>query len=292
MRSGIVESMEALVSEAERTGKKIGELVLEYEAKLKDVPRDEVWREMERRWRVMKDSVIKATAKPPQLPFKELTGMSRKVLTRKPLFLGSPLMKAVARSMAVAEYNASMGRICAAPTAGSAGILPAVLYTVMEEYEISEDSIVLALFTAGGIGLIIANRASISGAEAGCQAECGVASAMAAGALVELFEGSPRMVADAVAIALKNLMGLICDPVAGLVVSPCIKRNAIGVMNAFLSAEMALAGVKSLIPCDEVIDAMGEVGRKLPLEFKETGLGGIAATPTAEKLKKSLTGQI
>jgi L-serine dehydratase len=184
-----------------------------------------------------------------------------------------------------------MGRIVAAPTAGSCGIIPAVLVTAMEERQLSEESVVDSMFTAAGIGMVIANRASISGAEGGCQAECGSASAMAAAALTELLGGSPAQAADACAIALKNTLGLVCDPVAGLVEIPCIKRNAAGAANALVAAELALAGIESVIPVDEVIDAMREIGAGMSDSLKETAKGGLAGTPTAKRLTKKIYGR-
>ena len=208
---------------------------------------------------------------------------------RSPLS-GSFCARAIARSLAVAEYNAAMGKIVAAHTAGSCGILPAAILTVIDEREVPEDAAVMALFTAGALGLVIANEASIAGAEGGCQAECGSAAAIAAGALVEISGGSPRMVAEACAIAVKNQLGLVCDPVAGLVEVPCVKRNAGGIMCAVTAADMALAGIKSVIPVDEVIGAMRKIGEALPASLKETAQGGLAATPTGLALKKKIFG--
>ena len=198
--------------------------------------------------------------------------------------------RALAKALAVSEYNACMGKIVASPTAGSCGILPAAILTLAEERELPEDACVMALFTAGAFGMVIAQNASISGAEGGCQAECGSAAAMAAAALVELAGGTPQMCADACAIALKNQLGLVCDPVAGLVEVPCIKRNAGGIACALAAADMALAGIKSVIPADEVIGAVREVGKTMPACLRETGEGGLAATPTAARLKKELFG--
>jgi L-serine dehydratase len=185
-----------------------------------------------------------------------------------------------------------MGKIVAAPTAGACGILPAGLLTMMDERGIDDERACMALITAGAIGMVIANEATISGAQGGCQAECGSAAAMTAGALVELAGGSNDMVAQACAIALKNQMGLVCDPVAGLVEVPCVKRNAGGVMCAICAADMALAGIKSVIPVDEVIGAMREVGESLPSALRETALGGLAATPTGISIKERFFGDV
>lgn len=197
-------------------------------------------------------------------------------------------IKAAARAMGIANVNASMGQIVAAPTAGSCGIIPGTLITLAERYNKTRDEVVNSLFTAGYIGKVIAENASLSGAEGGCQAECGSASAMAAGAGVEMRGGTPRQVASAVAFTLKAVMGLVCDPVAGLVESPCVKRNGFGAAQAILAIDMALAGIESVIPADEVIVAMGEVGRSMPAELKETAEGGIAVTPTGKRITEYL----
>jgi L-serine dehydratase len=196
------------------------------------------------------------------------------------------LMSAVlAKALAVAEVNACMGKIVAAPTAGSSGVLPAVLLTVEEAREIPESELLQALFTAAGLGMIIAERANISGAEGGCQAEIGSAAAMAAAAAVQLAGGSPRQTSDAAAIAMKSMLGLVCDPVAGLVEVPCVKRNATGASIALVAAEMALAGVKSAIPLDEVIDTMDKIGKLMPCALKETAQGGLAVSPTGRRIQ-------
>ena len=181
-----------------------------------------------------------------------------------------------------------MKRIVAAPTAGSCGIIPAVFIAYEQYYKVNEDSIIKALFTASGIGEIVAENASISGAQGGCQAEIGTAAAMAAGGVAYLEGGNGECIANAAALALKNMLGLVCDPVAGLVEVPCIKRNAIGAVNAITAAQMALAGIKSVIPADEVIDAMFQIGCSLPACLRETSQAGLAATPTALKIEKKL----
>lgn len=200
---------------------------------------------------------------------------------------GDFVAQVMAQALEMGESNACMKCIVAAPTAGSCGVLPAVLVPLYRAGA-SRRAIVEALFVAGGIGAVIARRATISGAEGGCQAEVGAASAMAAGAAVSLRGGSPEQVAHAVAMALKNLLGLICDPVAGLVEVPCVKRNVIGAVNAVAAADMALAGIESRIPADEVIDAMGRVGREMPLPFRETAQGGLAVTPTGCEIQSRL----
>lgn len=202
--------------------------------------------------------------------------------------MGTDMAEVVAAAMAVVEWNAAMGKIVAAPTAGASGILPAVLIVCGEKKGFDDEQICKGMFTAGAIGCIIAKNACIAGASGGCQAETGSAAAMAAGALAELCGADVPMVLDAAAIALKNIMGLVCDPVGGLVECPCVKRNAIGAANAILSCDLALAGIKSLIPFDEVVTAMKSVGCQMHSDLKETARGGLAATPTAQRLSQEL----
>lgn len=197
---------------------------------------------------------------------------------------GPFIQQVIATALKTGECNACMGCIVAAPTAGASGVMPAVLLPAREKFSLPDEIMVQALYVAAGFGQVIATRASISGAEGGCQAEIGSASAMAAAALVHLRGGTPEQMAAACAMALKNLLGLVCDPVAGLVEVPCVKRNVIGAMNALSCADMALAGITSAIPCDEVIDAMRSVGDSLPPTLRETGLGGLAATPTGRRI--------
>ncbi|MBR0464970.1 MAG: L-serine ammonia-lyase, iron-sulfur-dependent, subunit alpha [Clostridia bacterium] len=203
-------------------------------------------------------------------------------------FGGELIGMASARALAIAECNACMGRIVAAPTAGSCGILPAALLTAQEVYGCDDDHLIDALFTAAVVGQVIADRATVSGAEGGCQAECGSAAAMAAAALVELRGGTPDMAAQACSFALMNSMGLVCDPVGGLVEVPCVYRNVSGVTNAITAADMALAGIRCPIPTDEVIDAMRDVGQYLPACLRETGEGGVAATETGQAIARKL----
>ena len=198
---------------------------------------------------------------------------------------------AIANAVSTNEVNAAMGKICATPTAGSAGVVPGVLFAmVKKDPSITEEQKIRFLFTSGAFGFVVANNASISGAAGGCQAEVGSASAMAAAALVELAGGTPEMSAHAFAIAMKNMLGLVCDPVAGLVEVPCVKRNAAGATNALTAADMALAGIESRIPADEVIEAMYKIGLTMPSALRETGRGGLAGTPTGARLKAELFG--
>ena len=208
----------------------------------------------------------------------------------KPLS-GAFCAQATALAIGIQEYNAAMGKIVATPTAGSCGILPAGVLTMMAQRGASEESAVNALITAGAIGLVIATNATVSGASGGCQAECGSAAAMTAAALVEMMGGTATQCAHAAAIALQNQMGLVCDPVAGLVEVPCILRNGGGIMIAVSAADLAMAGVQSVIPLDEVITAMGEVGRTMPENLRETSLGGLATTPTGLKIKQEIFGE-
>lgn len=202
--------------------------------------------------------------------------------------MGREMTRIVASAMAVTEVNASMGRIVAAPTAGASGVLPAVLIQYGDAHDLTEEQLIAGLCNAGAIGVIIAHNASIAGASGGCQAETGSAAAMAASALTELRGGTPRMCLNAAAIALKNVMGLVCDPVAGLVECPCIKRNAIGAANAVLCSDMVMAGIESVIPFDEVVTAMRNVGRMMNPDLRETARGGLAATPTAQKIAQKI----
>lgn len=201
---------------------------------------------------------------------------------------GNLISTAIAMAISCSETNAAMGIVIACPTAGSCGIVPAALLSLAENYDLSEETIIDGLFTAAGIGIIIGEHATVAGSEGGCQAECGSAGAMAAGAMVEMLGGTPEQAFHAGAMVLKAVMGLICDPVAGLVEIPCVKRNATGVANAIACADMVLAGVTSYIPFDEVVHTMYEVGKNLPECHRETGKGGIAITPTGLELAKGL----
>lgn len=201
---------------------------------------------------------------------------------------GDFMVKAMARAISSSEVNAAMGRIVASPTAGSCGIIPAVIISAAERLGKTEEDMINGLFTASGVGIIIAKHATLAGAEGGCQAECGSAAAMGSAAVVEMMGGTPEQALDAAAIVLKNILGLICDPVAGLVEVPCAKRNIAGTVSALTTAEVAMAGVKSKIPFDEVVWAMYKVGKQLPPELRETAQGGIAITPTAERLRQEI----
>jgi L-serine dehydratase len=215
-----------------------------------------------------------------------LTGGAAKLLARKRenkkiRVLGDFGYDAVVFALAVAESNAAMGKIVAAPTAGASGVLPGVLFSLKKNFNFSYEELASALNIAGSIGVVIANRATLSGAKGGCQAECGSSAAMAAGAATFLLGGSNQEIGNSVAMAIKNILGLVCDPVAGLVEVPCVKRNAGAVSQALLATQMALAGIESFIPADETIDALKDVGDRMPSSLKETSCGGLAISPTA-----------
>lgn len=287
----IAQSVQALIDLAVQQNKPISQLVLENQAEEIGATIDELYQQMADNFRVMQESVAAGLKPIPRSPSGLSGGDAYKLsqaLANGRTIGGSTLTKGLMRAMAVSEINASMGKIVAAPTAGSCGILPGALITVMEEKQIPESKVIMSLFTAAGIGMIIASAATISGAEGGCQAECGSAAAMTAAAIVEMVGGTPSQVGQACAFALKNVLGLVCDPVAGLVEAPCVKRNALGVANAFVAADLALADIKSMIPVDEVIAAMKSVGNMMPTCLKETAEAGLANTPTARKLAKKL----
>ncbi len=288
------ESIEELVAEATEAGCSISELVLKDQAAEMESTELEIFEKMELDYEVMKNSVRMGQDKN-QRSMSGLTGgegyKMRAYATENGGLCGSFLSGAIARALAVAGCNASMGRIVAAPTAGSCGILPGCLISLEEERGIDPKKIVMSMFTAGAFGMVTAFRSSIAGASGGCQAECGTASAMAAAALTEVMGGTPKQCADAFSIAMGNQLGLVCDPVAGLVEIPCIKRNVSGLVIAFSSADMVLAGICSEIPADECLDAMREVGDAMPASLKETACGGFATTPTGERLKKQVFGE-
>lgn len=243
---------------------------------------------------VMKNSAIKATRQEVESVSGIIGGDAKKMYDYAQnagnTLLDSKILNLMAMGLSTSEVNASMGKIVAAPTAGAAGILPAVLTSVQMDKGFSDDELIKALMTTGAIGAIIMRNSSVSGAVGGCQAEAGSASAMAAAGLVELMGGSPSQALDAASFALIHVMGLVCDPIAGLVEYPCLFRNSSGAVNAFISAEMALAGIKSLVPFDEVVKAMKEVGDQMSSNLKETALGGVAATATGKAIQEKVFG--
>ena len=287
-------SLKDLLNTASEEGCTLSSLVLAQQAEQLELPEEEVYERMRKSYQVMAEC-IEPGCSPDLRSTSGLTGgdayKMRKATKEGKNLTGSLMGSALYRALAVSELNASMGRIVAAPTAGSCGIVPAAVLTMQEERNLSERQCVMSLFTASAVGMVIANNASLAGAQGGCQAECGSASAMAAAAIVELAGGTPDMIESAVATALKNILGLVCDPIAGLVEIPCIKRNASGVAGAFVAAELALAGIKSAIPADEVILTMKKVGDTMPSSLKETAEGGLAATPTGKRLREQVFGE-
>lgn len=286
-------SLASLISAAEDSGLPVSALVLKQQAEQLETTEEAVYNRMKDTYQVMREC-IEPGCDPNLRSTSGLTGGSAYKLSRisrsGSSLTGSLLSGALYRALAVSELNAAMGRIVAAPTAGSCGILPAALLTMEEEKNCSQHDCIMAMFTASAVGMVIANNASLAGAQGGCQAECGAAAAMAAAAITELCGGTPQMIAHSVAITLKNVLGLVCDPVAGLVEIPCIKRNASGVAGAFVAAELALAGIESAIPADEVIIAMKKVGDLMSSTLKETAEGGLAATPTGRRLHEQVFG--
>lgn len=286
----VFDSIASMINKAEKDKKALWEVILEDDVSERGVAPEDAISQMMRLWLSMKST--SGDYDGDRVSVSGLSGgdgakMSA-AIGQKTLIGGPFLGRVIAEALKTAESNSCMRRIVAAPTAGSCGVLPAVLIPYAEEEGISDDEIVQALFVAAGFGGIIASRATIAGAEGGCQAEIGAASAMAAAALVTLKHGSPLACAHACAMALKNLLGLVCDPVAGLVEVPCVKRNVIGAVNAISCANMALAGIESKIPPDEVIDAMRSVGDLLPASLKETSNAGLAKTPTAQAINEML----
>lgn len=278
-------SLNSWIAEAEASGKSMQEFLIEYNSKELECSKEELLAKMEAMLVVIKESIDFGLTG--VRSHSGLTGGAAKRLleaSEQKQFnniLGDKAKDAMVYAMAVAEANAAMGRIVAAPTAGASGVLPGVFFALKKHYNLSDQVLAEGLVVAGGIGLVIADRASLAGATGGCQAECGSAAAMAAGAAVAMLGGSPAQIGHAVSIVFKNVLGLVCDPVAGLVEVPCIKRNGSCALQALAAAELALAGIESFIPADEAIDAMKSVGDSLPCALKETAGGGMATTPTA-----------
>lgn len=288
-------SIAELIQLADSQGKKISEIMIEAEMETHDRSRDEIVLQMQKSLKVMKEAIEKGLTKD-IISRSGLSGGDGKKLAKHlesgNNLSGTTILEAVSKAVATSEVNASMGTIVATPTAGSVGILPGTIFAAANKLNSSEEDMVNALFTAGAIGIVIANNAFISGAAGGCQAEIGSATAMAAAAIVEMAGGTPTQSASALGIALKNMLGLACDPVAGLVEVPCVKRNGMGAANAMIAADMALAGITSVIPPDEVIDTMYRIGCAMPMPLKETALGGLATTPTAQKLELKIFGEL
>ncbi len=282
-----------LIEIAENEDIKISEVMIRQEMDVYDKTREEVMNKMEKNMVVMENAIekgLKGITSHSGLTGGDAVLLQRYIVEQEPLS-GSLLLDAVSKAVATNEVNAAMGTICATPTAGSAGCVPGTLFAVKNKLNSTREQMVQFLFTSGAFGYVVANNASISGAAGGCQAEVGSAAAMAAAAIVEMAGGTPQQSSEAFAITLKNMLGLVCDPVAGLVEVPCVKRNAAGASNAIVSADMALAGVTSRIPSDEVIGAMYRIGQTMPTTLKETAEGGLAATPTGRSLASKVYGE-
>ncbi len=286
-------SGEELLAVCDRDQLSIAQVMIKREVELADVDVLEIEAQMRETLDVMKKAIETGLTDPKPSIGGLLNGESVALHAfgkEGVSFSGDTLLSCAASAMAVSEVNASMGKIVAAPTAGSCGILPGGLVQAGTNKGYDDQALTQALFTASAIGAIVARNASVSGAEGGCQAETGTAAAMAAAGLVELAGGSPDQALSAAAFTLKNILGLVCDPIAGLVECPCAKRNALGTANAMLSADMALAGMTTTIPFDEVVAAMHAVGRVMSPTLKETALGGIAASPTGKRLQEQIFG--
>ena len=278
-------NLEDISKKAVLSGTNVFEVVLEDDISERGVTREKSLSKMNDMWQAMKNSYLHHEAE-----LKSASGLvggdsaKLKKYSEGETLLGDFALKVMYTAIAVAESNACMKCIVAAPTAGSCGVMPAVLISYAERYGISDEKICEAMYVAAGIGSVIAQRASISGAQGGCQAEIGSAAGMAAAAAAYLMGQTPEMIMNSCALAIKNMLGLACDPVAGLVEVPCVKRNAAGALNAVMAADMSMAGIKSVIPADEVIDAMGEIGSLMPSSIKESSKAGLAVTKTGAKI--------
>lgn len=283
-------SVNELLQQTEEKQVSICRLMMKHEAQLENVSEDAVFAQMLENWQIMQKSIEHGIKEAPLSKSGLVGGDGKKLYhySKGNTLCGQVLNEAVSFALATAEVNASMGRIVACPTAGSCGIVPAVLASVQQSRGFKDEEVAMGLFTAAAIGSVVAFKASVSGAVGGCQAECGTASAMAAAAAVELAGGTPLQAVNAAAMVIKNVLGLVCDPVAGLVEVPCVKRNALGASLALVCADMALAGISSRIPLDDVIAAMDAVAHQLPVSLKETALGGLAATPTGLEIEKKV----
>ena len=281
-----------LVDRANSEQKLISEIMIEQEMLITGRSREEIMTQMDRNLTVMEEAVEKGLNGVQSTS--GLTGgdavLLQAYMQKGNTLSGELMLDAVSKAVATNEVNAAMGTICATPTAGSAGVVPGTLFAVKNKLNPTREQMIRYLFNAGAFGFVVANNASISGAAGGCQAEVGSAAGMAAAAIVEMAGGTPEQSSTAFAITLKNMLGLVCDPVAGLVEVPCVKRNAMGASNSLVAADMALAGVTSRIPCDEVIDAMYKIGQSMPTALKETAQGGLAATPTGKWLEAKIFG--
>ncbi|MCQ9290528.1 L-serine ammonia-lyase, iron-sulfur-dependent, subunit alpha [Staphylococcus hyicus] len=285
-------NVKELIAKCEAEDKAIYEIMMEQEMAVTGLSKEEVYAHMNKNLETMEHAVeegINGVTSKTGLTGGDAVLMKRYIESGRSI-AGETLLDAVSKAVATNEVNAAMGKICATPTAGSAGVVPGVLFALKDKLQLSRTDMLNFLLTSGAFGYVVANNASISGAAGGCQAEVGSAAAMAAAAVVEAAGGTPRQSAEGFAICMKNMLGLVCDPVAGLVEVPCVKRNAAGASNAIVSADMALAGIESRIPTDEVIDAMYRIGQTMPSALRETGRGGLAGTPTGQRLKQQIFG--
>lgn len=273
---------------------KLSDFAINYEIENRGVTKEQIIDEMRTVLHVMQESASAAQEKEVYSVSGLIGGDAHKLkkyLDKGVSLTGDVMVKAMARALSSSEINASMGKIVACPTAGSCGILPSVILTAGEKLNLNEEEIINGLFASSAVGMIIAQNATLAGAEGGCQAECGSAAAMASAAVVEMMGGTPEMSLDAGAIVIKNILGLVCDPIAGLVEVPCAKRNFAGAVSALTTADLVMAGVNSKIPFDDTVDAMYKVGRQLPSELRETAMGGLAITKTGIELKKKVFGK-
>ncbi|MER2088096.1 MAG: L-serine ammonia-lyase, iron-sulfur-dependent, subunit alpha [Sporosarcina sp.] len=286
-------NVKELVALAESQNKPISEIMIEQEVLITKRSREEVIAQMDNNLTVMENAVergLEGVQSTSGLTGGDAVLIQKYMATGKSLS-GDVIMDAVSKAVATNEVNAAMGTICATPTAGAAGIVPGTLFAVKNKLNPTREQMINYLFTSGAFGFVVANNASISGAAGGCQAETGSAGSMAAAAIVEMAGGTPQQSAEAFSIVMKNMLGLVCDPVAGLVEVPCVKRNAMGAAKALVGADMALAGVVSRIPTDEVIEAMHKIGQSMPSALRETAKGGLAATPTGKALEAKIFGK-
>ncbi|MEG0291138.1 MAG: L-serine ammonia-lyase, iron-sulfur-dependent, subunit alpha [Anaerovoracaceae bacterium] len=281
-------SLKGMLAEASNRKMTLCEIILENETKHSEKSIEEIFEELEYRCEIMKNSTQRAILDSDSLKETFISGMAKtqdEYANRDDTLCGKTINKVMARALSCSEVNAAMGKICAMPTAGSCGIVPAVLFTVAEECNASKEELLNAFVIASGVGAVVVENATVSGAEGGCQAECGVAAGMAAAGATYLKGGSNEECIESFAISLINIMGLVCDPVAGLVQIPCAQRNASQGVNALLSADLALGGMKCGIAADDVIEAMYKVGKLMPIQHKETSLGGIATTESGKSYK-------
>ncbi len=290
----VARSGQELLEICNQKGISLSEYAIQMEMENSESTREQVINKMRATLKVMVDSATEGIEKEVYSVTGLIGGDGYRVneyLKKGETLTGTTTVMAMAMALSSSEVNASMGRIVACPTAGSCGILPAVILSAGSKLNKTEDELVMGLFAAAAVGTIIAMNATVSGAEGGCQAECGSAATMGSAAIVEMMGGSPKMSLDAAAIVLKNILGLVCDPVAGLVEIPCAKRNAAGAVSALCTADLVMAGVESKIPFDDMVSAMYKVGKQLPAELRETAMGGVAITKTGLELKKKVFGE-